>query len=162
MPAPNEAIIALLRDVFTLDVDGAPDRYAWSIAAARRGGFNHVSDLISKTDNGDGTHSILGKTPFSGIMYPSVRTNQLQVNVALNDQGEKHVSLHQVQWVRLHEDGRMQSLDIAKGFSRDGSIRWEGRPARFQLRQGEQAILTHFEQDRWDFRPSDGSLPWWD
>ena len=156
----DEEVMALFREVFTLDAKGNADRYAWSIAAGRAGGFNHKSGLKKKVKKGEFTQ-IIGETPFSALVYPSVRTDKLSLNYVLNHQGIEHVSLQNVQWILANGDGRLQSLDIATSWADDGTLEWKGRPAQFVLKPGEAAKLTKTGENEWDYESVDGSLPWY-
>ncbi len=150
----------LFREIFTLDVGDDRDRYAWSIAAGRASGFNHLSGLVEKVEQ-DGITRVTGEMPFSALVYPSVRLDRLSVNYVVNHQGMQHVSLQNVQWARYVGNGRTQSLDIATDWSDNGELSWKGRPARFVLKPGERAKITKVGLNEWDFETENGTVPWY-
>ena len=156
----DELVMALFRDVFTLDVGDDNERYAWSVAAGRAGGFSHKSGLKEKIEQ-DSFTKIIGDTPFSALVYPSVRADRLSLNYVLNHQGMGHVSLQNVQWISVQGDGRIRSLDISTSWIEDGTLKWKGRPAKFVLKPGEAAKLTKTGPNQWDYETADGSLPWY-
>lgn len=165
LPAPepteqDHLVMELFRDVFTLDVGDDIGCYAWSIAAGRASGFNHLSGLEEKTEK-DGITMIKGEMPFSALVFPSVRLDRLSLNYVINHQGMEHVSLQNVQWARRISGGRARSLDIATEWSDDGKFHWKGRPGRFVLKGGEKAKLTKVGPDEWDFETENGTMPWY-
>ena len=82
------------------------------------------------------------------------------MNYALNDVGRANTSLHHVQWVRRHADGRMQGIDFADSFGSGGEIEWQGRPARFILKPRGKARLRKIALNEFVYETEDGGIPW--
>lgn len=155
----DEHILELFREIFTVDVGKNVERYNWSIACGSANGFSHVNDRESEEKIGDHTR-ITGRTPFSALVYPSIRTGGKSINFALNDRGRDQLSLHHAQWVHRHADGRIQGINFANSFSTDGEIEWQGRPANFVLKLGERARLKVISETEVVYETENGSIPW--
>jgi hypothetical protein len=160
LPAPteqDERVLSLFRRIYTLDVGEDTRLYQWSIACGLANGFCHTCDRQASRTEGDFTHWT-GRYPFSGVTYPSVRTDRLGVNYAFNDFGRTHVRLQSVQWVRRAGNGSYASLDFADSWTEKG-ISWQGRPAKIQQQSGKSAKLTKVAADTWHCDMTDGSVP---
>ena len=156
----SEQILNLFREIFTLDVQENVLLYRWSIACGMACGFSYKCDRSEAAETTEGTTQWKGACPFGGIAYPSVRTNRTSLNFSLNDHGRANVRLHNVQWVRRLEDGSYTSLDFADAWDDQNMIRWQNRPAKFQLKRGETAMITKIAGTIWRYETADGSIPW--
>jgi len=152
-------ILRLFRTIFTLNIGKDPNRYRWSIACGLVNGFSYKCDRQS-SEYVDGITTWKGRYPLAAIAYPSVRLDKTSLNYAFNDLGGKYISLHHVQWVRRLENGDLQGLDFANGWSSDGQFDWQNRAANFDLKPGERAKVTKVAANTWLYETSDGSIPW--
>jgi RES domain-containing protein len=155
----DERILGLYREIFTLDVGTVPALYRWSIACGMANGFSHRCGRTSVETTPDGNTQFNGRHPFAGVAYPSMRTGRAFWNYALNDCGQSQIKLDHVQWVRRAPDGKYASLDYANAWDEGGRIIWQNRPARFDLRPGEQCRLTKTGPTEWLYETGDGSVP---
>lgn len=161
-PAPgvdDEKVLALFREIYTLDIGENRSLYSWSIGCGLVNGFSHACDRTAK-ELPDGMTSWEGRYPFGAIAYPSVRMDKLSLNYALNDHGRRHVELCNLQWVSRSADGSYTGRDFSNRWDSEGRIAWERRAARFELRPGEAAKLTKVTPTSWRYETQDGSIPW--
>ena len=155
-----EAILNLFREIFTLNVQENLSLYRWSIACGLASGFSHKCDRAGAVETAEGITRWEGRWPFGTIAYPSVRASQTPLNFALNDHGKSHVKLHHVQWVQRFDNGFYTSLDFANEWDDHNVIHWQNRPAKFQLKRGEAAMVTKVAETMWRYETTDGSIPW--
>lgn len=155
----DEQVHHLFRTIFALPVTGSVSLYRWSIACGLVNGFAHVCERQA-TEKISGNTKWTGRYPFSGIAYPSVRSNLQSINYAFNDLGFQHLRLDHVQWVERHGDGSFSGIDYACSWDWQGAIKWQNRPAHPQLRQGERAQLVKTAENILTYETSDGSIPW--
>ena len=162
LPQPteqDETVLALFREIYTLNVGTQNELYRWSIACGLANGFSHQCERQS-AETTDGFTHWNGRYPFSAIAYPSVRANRPSLNFAFNDLGRSHLHLNHLQWVRRADDGRYVSLDFASSWDNEQRIHWQGRAAQFQLKPGEGAKLTKLADGTFLYEMADGSIPW--
>jgi hypothetical protein len=151
-------VMELFQTIFALLVDGDTRMYRWSIAAGLASGFAHICGRTgTKVINGNTL--FLGRFPFSGIAYTSIRSDKQAVNFGFNDLGRTYICLNHVQWTQRYPDGSFSSLDFATSWDADGNISWLGRPARFQIAPGDSARLTKIGETVWSYESIDGTIP---
>lgn len=155
----DQKVFGFFRKAYTLPVEADRSLYRWSIACGLANGFAHHCDR-SATKELQGDTGWTGHYPFAAIAYPSVRTNHVSINYAVNDRGRPHVQLNHVQWVRRSADGSFTGLDFADDWASAGTIHWRNRPASFQLKSGERASLTKISENTWTYETAEGTVPW--
>ena len=155
----DDEILALFREIYRLDVGDNRSLYCWSISCSLANGFAHQ---LERNASGirNGITKWNGRYPFGAIAYPSLRADRPSLNYALNDHGQTCVRLNHVQWIRRTDNGSYAGLNYSNSWDYVGTIHWENRAARFELRPGERAKLTKVAHDTWLYETADGSIPW--
>jgi hypothetical protein len=122
----EDALLAFIRKVFMATLGG--DAYRWSIACGTASGFSCHFDRKTEREIGGNMHWE-GAFPFGAIAYPSIRTDKVAVNYAMNAYGIRCIIPRQMQWIRLDADGMITGLDFADSWGPSGNIHWKDRPA---------------------------------
>ena len=154
------AISALFRTAYTLDKFDGNQHYIWSIASALVNGFAPICDLQEQQYK-DGVTELKGKYPLAAVAYPSIRDEMQYLNYAFNDRGQTHVALKNIQWIDIHENGQITSLNFADSWSENGTIDWKNRPANYRIGPKQSAIITRVSEKDYLFEMADGSLPFY-
>lgn len=154
----DQDVLALLTNLFTLEVNADRTVYRWSIACGLASGFAAICDRTSK-DEVDGNTNLCGRYPLSGIAYASMRMKQQAINFAFNDLGSTFLKLDHVQWVEWRADGNFSGIDYGSVRHKNGAIEWQGRAARYLLGHGSAARVVKVDATTWQYEQFDGEIP---
>jgi hypothetical protein len=152
----EDELLTFIRKVFMSMLAG--ESYRWSIACGMVNGFAHHCDRRN-TREVEGNTKWEGMFPFGAIAYPSIRTDKVAVNYAMNDHGMSCILPPQVQWVRLNADGMITGLDFADSWGLRGNIHWQNRPANILIATEDPAVTISTSDNPWKRDAEDDYIP---